>query len=375
MPRKLLTIAIVSLAVIAVVLLVYNFGLKKLPIKEKVPVEEQAGPEIAVPTPASKINIISQEKVFWPVLSDDGKKILYFQANGNLFESDFQGKEIKKVSSLVLKNLIKVLWSPGNKEKIIAIFNEEGLAKKYLYNYKTGLSIGLNENIRWINWSPDGKKIVYQFRDSKTDTNTISVANPDGSNWKNIFKTRVEDLIVDWPAKDKVSIQTRPSGLSQGFLYAINPDNGDFKKILSDFYGLNVKWSPRGDKILFNNTDQNNGNLALSISDANGENIKKLDFSTIIEKCVWAQDNRTLFCAVPQNLSTNAVWPDDYYKGKVVVKDDFYQINIETDSKTKIINSDETVSYDGQELFLSPKEDTLFFVNRRDGQLYVVKLY
>ena len=92
------------------------------------------------------------------------------------------------------------------------------------------------------------------------------------------------------------------------------------------------------------------------------------------DKCVWSKDDRTVFCAVPQQISENAVWPDDYYKGLTIVNDDFYKINLETGEKTKIAGSQEGYGYDAQELFLSPKEDYLFFVNRRDGLLYILKL-
>ena len=46
-------------------------------------------------------------------------------------------------------------------------------------------------------------------------------------------------------------MRTQVSGLAQGLLYAINSASGDFTRVLSDIYGLNVKWSPKADKIAF----------------------------------------------------------------------------------------------------------------------------
>lgn len=385
MPKKLLNIIIILLVVTVSALLVYNFGLKKKPGKPTDETKPPAAgqPAITAPQPAPRIQVISQERVFWPRLSADGKKLIYFQTNGNLFESDFSGKEINKISSLALTNLLKVIWPATSQEKVIAIFNENGKTKKYFYDYKSGLSVALGDSIGWINWSPDAKKIVYQFRDFKTDKNTISISNPDGSGWQDIFKTRLENLIVEWPIKEKISLRAPVSGLSQGLLYTLNPANGDFQKILSDFYGLNIKWSPDAKRILFSTTNADGQNLTLFVGDELGQNRKDLKIATLIEKCLWSQDNRALFCAIPQKLSENAVWPDDYYKGKVPVSDEFYKISLETGTQTKLseqfnereIGYDTQFSYDAQNLLLSPKEDYLFFVNRRNGLLYQVRLF
>ena len=379
--KLILNIIIALLIVTSIVLLIYNFALKKpATIKKKsTTITERPTQPITTPTVISKLTAITDKAVFWPVFDSDTNKILYFYSNGNLFSSDLDGKNIKKISSLILNNLVKVIWAPASKDKIIAVFNENGVNKKYLYNYQTGISIPLNDNILWANWSPDSQKIVYQHRDLKNDSNTISISNPDGSNWKNIFKTRLEDLVINWPTDDKISIQTPVSGLSQGLVYTVSPSTGDFTKVLSDFYGLNAKWSPKADKILFSNTDNNGKKLTLSLADNQGAAVKKLDFPTLVDKCVWSLDNKTIFCAVPDFLSTNAIWPDDYYKNKLIVSDIFYQYNTETGSKTKIFErparAEMNINYDAQNLFLSAKEDYLFFTNKNDSKLYRLKLY
>jgi Tol biopolymer transport system component len=267
---------------------------------------------------------------------------------------------------------LKIIWSP-DKEKIIGIFNENNKIKKYFYNYASSQSALLNEKIGYIAFSPDSKKIAYQFSDPASEQSNISVANPDGTNWKNIFKTRLDGLIVEWPNKEKISLRLPVSGLAQGMLYTINPETGDFTKILSDIFGLNIKWSPKADKILFSSTDSNGKNPHLILADEKGINTKDLKLGGLVDKCVWSNDDRTIFCALPQEISENATWPDNYYKGLVILDDDFYKINLETGAKTKIAGSSDEAGYDAQELFLSPKEDYLFFINRRDGLLWSLK--
>ena len=321
-----------------------------------------------------KIKPISKEKVLSPTIGSDGKTVKYYsRANGNIFESNFDGGSLKKISSVNLNGLVKALWSP-DKDKVIGIFSENNLTKKYFYDYVSNQSALLNEKMGYVAWSPDSKKLAYLFADSSAGQNNISVSNPDGSGWKNIFKTRLDNLVVEWPTKEKISLRMPPSGLAQGILYALNSETGDFYKVISDTYGLYAKWSPKGDKILFSSTTSKGKAPKLNLSDEKGTSFKDLKLSGLADKCVWGKDDRTIFCALPQDISQNATWPDDYYKGLVILSDDIYKINLETEQKTKIIGSTDEIGYDAQELFLSPKEDYLFFINRRDGLLYSLKI-
>jgi hypothetical protein len=321
-----------------------------------------------------KLKPISSEPVLAPTIGADGKTVKYYvKSNGNVFESNFDGDNKKKISSTNLTNILKIIWSP-NKEKVIGIFNENNQPKKYLFDYVSGQTALLGAGLGYISWSPDGKQIAYQYSSATEEQSNISTANPDGTGWKNIFKTRLENLIVEWPIKEKISIRTPVSGLAQGLLYAINSQTGAFTKVLSDIYGLNTKWSPKADKILFSFTSGDGKNPALMLADETGSQTKDLKVAGLVDKCVWSLDDRTVFCALPQEISPNATWPDDYYKGLVIVKDDFYKINLETNERTKITGSSLGTGYDAQELFLSPKEDYLFFINRIDGLLYSLKL-
>jgi len=373
--KKFLIIFISALLILVIsALLIYYFFFKEKALETK-PEEIIKEETIEPKQPAKKIAILSQEKVLSPTLDTDGKKIKYYlKSNGNIYSVNFDGSDLTRVSAANLAGLLNILWAP-DKEKVIGFFQEGEKIKKYLHNYSLGQSTLLNEKINQIVFSPDGKKVAVQYFDETSKASIISLANPDGSDWKDIFQTRLKDLILEWPLVDKISIKTPTSGLVEGLVLTLNPQTGEFKRVLSGIYGLNIKWSTWGNKILYSATDERGKDISLYLVDQNGENKKELGLNTLVEKCVFSQDNRTLFCALPEKLSANAILPDDYYKGLITTSDSFWKINLETGEKNLIYQPEEmSRTYDATELFLSPKEDYLFFINRKDGFLYSLKI-
>jgi Tol biopolymer transport system component len=363
--KKILVIILTILFVILGIFLVYKFFFVGRITPESAPGDSEQTSQLSKTAQA-----ISQEAVLGVVV--DGQKVKYYSTgNGNVYQSDFDGSQLTRISSNLLAGLLKVLWSPS-KNKVIAFFEKDGLIKKYFYDYQTQKSASLNQNIRDLSWSPTEDKIAYQYYNPQTEENNISIANPDGSQWTNLMQTRMKDLIINWPIPEKLSLMTRPSGLSQSVLYTLDLENGNFEKIIDQTYGLTVLWSPLGNKILFSETDSQGQNLKLKVADLDKQTIYQLNFVTLPEKCVWSQDNRTIFCAVPQNIPVSSVLPDDYYKGIISFSDDFWRINLETERANQILEAEE--GFEGSQLFLPTKEDYLLFINKKDGLLYSLKL-
>lgn len=328
------------------------------------------------PQPTLKIKAISQEAVYSPTITSDKKQVIYYlRSSGNIWKSDFDGANLSQVSSIFLENLIKALWSP-DKSKEITIF-EDGLGNvsKYFYDHTTNKSLPLNKYMNYVVWSPDSKKIAYQYQNDFTSENTISLANPDGSNYSIILKTRMKDLNLNWPKGSEIYLQEKPSGLVPSSLYSLNSLSKTFGEVLSNINGLSVKWSADGSKILYSQTTTNGKGISLFVANRNGSNPKSLSIATMAEKCAWAQDLRYIFCAIPKNIAEAKVLPDDFYKGTFLADDDFFKINIDTGEKTKILeDSQMTEIYDADDLFLSPDESYLFFINKSNGLLYSIKL-
>lgn len=382
--KKILIIIITILIIVLIGFLFYNFFIKKpepieygpgeFPEGEKsefIPEQEEFVPQAEV-----KIKSISKDPVLSATLKPDKKGVIYYlRSNGNVWQSDFNGDNLFQVSDSVLDNLIKIIWSP-DKNKVINIFQDIlGNISKYFYSFETGKALPLNKYINYISWSSDSNKIAYQYQNEFTGDNTINIANPDGSSYSVILNTRMKDLIIEWPKGEGIFLREKPSGLVQSSLYSLSPLTKAFAKIISDIYGFSIKWSSNGDKILYSQTDSKGKSITIFTVDRNASNQKSAKISTLAEKCVWSQDSRIIFCAVPKNIKDADILPDDFYKGTFRGDDEFWKINIETNDITKLLDESQlTETYDATNLFVSPKEDYLFFINKINGLLYSIEL-
>ncbi len=386
--KKILIILVIILILALVALLIYNLFIKKPSGEEDgdgarfpengegefIPDEDENG-ELE-PSPTLKIKAISTERVLAPTLSADKTKVIYYsQYNGNVWQSAFDGSGLTRISSVILDNLKEIIWSP-DKTKTVSIYQDEKEnISKNIYDYNTGEITPLSVNVKEIAWSPGSNKIAYQYTDDITDANNISTANPDGTAWQNIFQVRLKDVGLDWTSSE-ITFFEKPSGLAQGSLFLLNPLSKTLTKVLSNVYGMAAKWSPQGDKVLFSKTNSSGKNISLYVALKDGSSEANISISGLIRKCAWSLDNRTIFCAVPKNISEAEILPDDFYKGSFVSDDDFWKINLETGVKTILLEPWEKGNgiYDAIDLFLSPLEDYLFFVNKKDGLLYSIEL-
>lgn len=383
--KKILIILIIILIIVFAGLLIYNFFIKKTNTEintgNGLPQggegqETNQNNEPIIPQSEKKIKAISFGPVLAPTITADKNKITYYsRENGNVWQIDFNGENPIKTSESTLDNLIKILWSPL-KNKVISIFvdNSDNISK-YSYDYGTKKALPLNKYINYIIWSPVGNKIAYQYQNDYTGDNNISISNPDGSSFVQLLKTRMKNLNLEWPKGTDIFLWEKPSGLVQSSLYSLGSTTKSFNKIIPDIYGFSPKWSLNGEKLIFSKTNSKGKNILISISNKSGSNQKSIEVATLTEKCVWSQDPRIIYCATPKNIEEAVVLPDDFYKGTFLSNDDFWKINTETNEKTKIIDDSEMIeTYDANELFLSPQENYLFFVNKTNGLLYSIKL-
>lgn len=375
--KKFLIISIIVFVLIISFIIVYFLFVKKPPappptfpsIEELEKEKEKFLKERA----KKRLQRIGNAHAISPTIKNN--KVIFYSPEG-IFEANFNGSNVKKISSLVIPNLIEIVWSKNKRKAWIRNYDEDYNIKTYIYDYLSSKAYPLVDNIRALDFNPvNSSEIIFHYLNRKKNVQYIGKANIDLTNIKKIIDLNIKISEINWLNEDTALIKTAPSGLTSNFALLLDIKNQKLTNLISDTNGLIIKPSLDGSKLIYSTTDEKGKNPSISIMDLKTKAKKNLFISTIAEKCVFSQDNKTLFCAVPKAISDNIIIPDDYYKGKLdqVFEDQIFKIDTQT-KKKKIISQDIDIPINAYNLFLSPQEDYLFFINKRDGFLYSYKL-
>lgn len=388
MPRKLVFIIIGVVILILIIVVVVSTRRRATPTEAPVtpapPLTEEEqrlipAEERVTPPEAEKIaGRLMIEKTLdiqtqAPTQAAEGDNIVYFdQKAGEFYIASTRGTNVEPLTQAGFTNVEEVVWSP-KKDKAIIVFPEE----KHTYDLVEKSSAKLDEHITTATFSPDSTKILYKF--DSDDSHILSTAEPDGSNWKKIKDVGSGNLVLHWYKADRIAYHSPASGHSRTTIYTCNLEGKDIKVIASDNYGSNAKWSPDALKMIFTTSPKESSALALKLAWGDGSNIRDLGMYTLVEKCAFFQDSKSLYCALPEPISTRFVLPDDWYDKKVITSDSFWKIDTETGERTKIASTDdiETLygkTFDASNLFVSQDGTRLFFTARNDGKLYNISI-
>ncbi|MBI2064947.1 MAG: PD40 domain-containing protein [Candidatus Yanofskybacteria bacterium] len=309
--------------------------------------------EVQLPEEA-KIFPISSVKVTSISTTADRKGVTYFEKNtGKLFEFNFEDNEERVVSEIILPNFLSSAWSPVKREALSLFYSPSGNRIKY-YSYDTGKITDLDKNIRSAAFSPDGSLMVYYLTESKNTESPnpvgkVYLSQTDGAYPKKILDTRILDLEISWPIKDKISFST-PS--AEVFLLT---EAGGLTKLLESKPGLDTKWSKTGSKLLFSYfTDPGRPSTSLWLKDIESGLERDLGISTTASKCAWSIDNTAVFCAIPKTPSV----------------DEIYKINTDTGSQELLAEPNMPIA----SLLLTSLENHLLLISAADEKLYGINI-
>jgi hypothetical protein len=294
------------------------------------------------------LRLLSPRSVVSPVLSKEKDSVLYYEkGTGKVFEVNLKDLNERSVSDVPLANFVKTVWAPSRKEVISLFYYPGGGHYKY-FSYKTRASVDLGTYTETPAFSPDGSQIAYfGGRDSSRG---VFISQPDGSSFKKILPSRLENTEMYWPSDNLLSFKTTDAGKSE--LYTIS-EAGDIKKLLESRDGLEVKWSKDGSRVLFSQKAESG--IGLFYKDVDSESEIPLNVATEASKCDWGVDNKTLVCGVPKFSAPG---------------DEIYEIGL--DGTKKLISSPTSTINVGN-IFLSGLEDYIVILNDLDNRLYVLR--
>ena len=300
---------------------------------------------------------------------------------GNIYQTEMEEINEKKISDIVIPGTKEAYFTSLGESVVMRYLKQDGETIASFVGSLPTYTLGgdqapeemegsfLPDNITSIGVSEDNR--MFYITESEDSVSGI-VSNYIGSSKIQIFDSPFTEWLVEWPSQSAITVATKASASALGYIYSINPANGDFNKLIGDIPGLTGKLNSKGNLLLYANSD-----LGLNVMDIDTGYIESLRIKTLPEKCVWSGVDSIMYCAVPKTIDSNFVYPDSWYQGEVSFIDQIWEIDIIAGTEKAILDP---ISVRGGEnmdivdMKMDSNKEYLFFINKKDSMLWSLKL-
>jgi len=322
--------------------------------------------------------------------SSNNTKIRYVErATGHIFETPADDYTTSRISNTTIPKVYEAYFVEDGDAVIMRLLDEDGATIESFYGSLARSGAGaatgaaaepqeldgvfLPDNILSLAVSPDTKEIVYLERRGNA-TSALLRGSPDGKTRRELLSLPLTELLVSWPAKETVTILTKPSAQAPGYFF--EAERGVANRISTGLAnGLTALLDSTGKMALIGTSDRRGYTTSL-LSREKGNSRSSLPVATFADKCLWSRrDVATLYCAVPKGgLGLNQ--PDSWYQGLAALADDLYRIDTETGAAERILDlsAEGGKEFDVMNLSLDPSEEYLLFIDKNTLFLWSLRL-
>ncbi len=292
---------------------------------------------------------------------------------GNMYSYDTSANLISRISNKTIPGVFSVSWLSDGTEAYLRYFSKES----DIYSIATYALSADGSNDFFL---PQGitQLSTYGTKSLLTLVSGVngSIATRASANYHNIytaFQTPLTKIVAEFSGPNKYLVYTKPSATQYGYAFIVN-SHGSFEQITGPYKGLVARISPDGKKAIISYTN-NQGSVKTSLLDLISHTSKSLPIATIVNKCVWTSDSKSIYCGVPTKI-TSAQYPDAWYQGAVTFTDRLWRIDVKNRYTQRVLDPKQYGKgpFDMTSLSIDPYQKVLSFINKKDGSLWMYKL-
>lgn len=309
-----------------------------------------------------------------PIVTTSGDLAYYDRPTGKFFRLGPDGITRTLMTDAVYKDVQSISWDPAGSKAVLGFPD----GTKIMYDFNSKKQTKLASELDNFTFSPDGNSLASKFLDSKNpDNQWLMVSKPDGTGAQSVEQLGENASKVNtvWsPRADIVATYEKAISANSSEIIFLGQNGENLPSATINGRGFVPNWSPDGNRMLFSTYSEDSDNAPmLSIMDGTtenvGKNIVELDISTRADKCVFSQDNHTVYCAVPYYpVANSGPVPSLGYS----VPDNIYAIDLLRGSSTLIakpVNEQRQLKFTIGKLKLSADESYLYFTDANTDYL------
>lgn len=315
------------------------------------------------------------------------------RGTGNVYDIDNDGQNNFRVSNKIILKTFDSFWAPKADKAVVRYFDDSRMypvLQSFVGILVATTTPALTEGdkpatttilasagmfpktVTAMTISPFEDKIFYIDYDSKEAIGAVTDFGRKKT--KELFSLPFGEIGATWHSKDYISIFSKPSYFADGFLYFVNAQTGEMKKIMGGMKGLMTSVSPDSNKIIYSWTDKAGREMQTRMVDRATKDDRAFHSAAMPEKCLWSRlDKEVVYCAFMEKFPLGQ-YPDDWYQGTVSFSDSLYRIDFGMMRLDKLNSLNVGEGIDAINLFLNKDESFIFFTNKKDGTLWSVKI-
>lgn len=330
-----------------------------------------------------------------PVISSDGSEsteqntytvFRYIErSTGHLYEAREDSLTQTRLSNTTLPRVVDALFSKDGSRALLRMLKEDQetidtLSAKVTAKATTSAS---SASLVSDGFALEGPYLSSNIIDAEITSTGLTYLVPQNAGGSALITSTLDDLskkiILESPLKNwmisrinsaSILMTTKADSRTSGFSYLVNAQNGLMDKLLGDLPGLTTLMSPDEKWLIYSISRNNEFNTFVLNTETN--ETKKFGVNTLPEKCVFSQKNSNIvYCAGPSTMP-RVTLPESWYQGTVSLNDNLWKTDLSTQSYDQILGDKEEVdqSFDMIKLEISPNDDFILFVNKKDLTLW-----
>ncbi len=311
------------------------------------------------------------------VRNENGLRLYFIErSTGYLFSADPVTGAIVRLSNTLMPKayeatigrngtvIARSLDSNGN----ITTFSGSLSASSSADSLRELVGVKLPNNIDSLALSPSGGEVFYLINDSGA---TVGMrAYTDGTKPKRLFASAIASWHTRWLSDGRLILTESPSDSAPGYAYRVA--TGTREKLLGALPGLLVLPRASSSALLYSTADR--GGLSLFARASASSSVAELPVRTIADKCVWLPSKELIaYCAVPQDAPAYP-FLDTWYRGEVHTADAWWRIEISTGNARIAHAPEQGLALDVEDPQVDDAGSYLYFVNKADKSLWLLRL-